>query len=459
MSDADPIISVAELSRRLRHAVEGAGYSEWVEGEIAGLKTAQSGHSYFTLKDEREPAMLDCVIYRSAALKFRRLLLDGARVQVRGKASVWVPRGRLQFSVELVRAAGRGAHLLALEALKNKLNAEGLFDPSRKRQIPLEPRVIGVVTSGAGAAFQDIVTVSFRRGGAHIVLSPALVQGQEAAASIVAAIDLLERHPLLDVLIIGRGGGSNDDLMAFNDERVVRRIANARVPVVSAVGHDIDTTLSDWVADVRAATPSQAAELTVIDSTQRQAQLNLHASSLERCVLRRLADDRATLQVIRARLADPRFAFLQKQQYLDDLMFRAGSSERLRLRRSRSTLDSFERRLQARHPLTVLSRARQALGPCDRRLRAVVQDRLGRLRLDLADKAVRLGGLSPIAILARGYSIATRPDGRAVRSAEEIGVGDDLHLTLHRGMAVVEVREKSDLPANPIDGHPSRPGP
>ena len=459
MTDTDPIISVAEFNQRLRHAVEDASRSEWVEGEVAGMKLAPSGHAYFSLKDEREPALLDCVMYRSAALKFRRMLLDGTRVQARGRATVWVPRGRLQFTVEQVRAAGRGAHLLALEELKRKLSAEGLFDESHKRAVPLEPRVIGVVTSAVGAAFQDIVAVAFRRGGAHIVLSPSLVQGQDAAESLIAAIDRIERHPLLDVLIIGRGGGSNDDLMAFNDERVVRRLAAVRVPVVSAVGHDVDTTLSDWVADVRAATPSQAAELTVVDSTQRQERLWHHVRALQRCMGRRLADDHATLESIRARVSDPRFAFLQKQQSLDDLVLRAASCVRARVRKSSAVIDGFERRLQARHPLAVLSRARQAFTPHDQRLRSCIRQRLAALTLGLADRTTRLQGLSPVAILARGYSIARGPNGRAVCSAAEIESGDALSLTLHRGTAVVEVKEKREAVPNIIDGTPKRPGP
>ncbi len=459
MNDNESVISVAEFNQRLRHAVEDASRGEWIEGEVTGMKVAPSGHAYFCLKDEREPALLDCVMYRSAALRFRRLLANGSRVQARGRATVWVPRGRLQFSVDQLRAAGRGAHLLALEELKRKLSAEGLFDPQRKRPVPLDPRVIGVVTSAVGAAFQDIVSVAFRRGGAHIVLCPALVQGQGAVESLLAAIDRIERHPLLDVLIIGRGGGSNDDLMAFNDERVVRRVAAVRVPVVSAVGHDIDTTLTDWVADVRAATPSQAAELTVIDAKHRQERLNHQVRALQRCLSRRLADDRATLEAIRARVSDPRFAFLQKQQMLDDLLLRAASCLRAKVRKGFSTLDASERRLHAQHPLTVLTRARHEFTPLDQRLRSCMHRQLGELRLRLADRASRLEGLSPVAVLARGYAIARRPDGRAVRSVEEIEVGDALALTLHQGGAVVRVKEKRERAPNPIDGTLERPGP
>ncbi len=452
MEQPEPIISVAEFSRRLRRVVEEASYSEWVEGEVSGSKAAPSGHVYFSLKDEREPALLDCVMYRTQALRSRKLLSDGTRIQVRGRATVWVPRGRLQFSVEQVRAAGKGSLLLALEELKQRLAAEGLFDPSRKRTLPNEPRVIGVVTSAVGAAWQDIVAVAFRRGGAHVVLSPALVQGEKAPSSLIAAIDLIERHPRLDVLIIGRGGGSNEDLMAFNDEQVVRRIAAVRVPVVSAVGHDIDTTLSDWVADLRAATPSQAAELTVIDFTQRQERLARHATALRRSMARRLAEDRATLQTIRSRVHDPRFTLLQRQQHLDEMVLQTARSVRTSLKMSRSCLDAFEKRLHARHPLTVIARARNALVPLNIRLPSALRNKVSQLSVELSDGTTRLRGLSPLAILARGYAIAYRLDGQAIRSSVEIDVGEPLSLKLHQGGATVVVQEKHMTTPNIVDG-------
>ena len=439
--------------------VEGAATDEWVEGEVSGSKAAPSGHVYFSLKDEREPALIDCVMYRTQALRFRKLLTDGTRIQVRGKASLWVPRGRLQFAVEQVRAAGKGSLLLALEERKQRLAAEGLFDPARKRTLPTEPRVIGVVSSAVGAAWQDIVTVAFRRGGAHVVLSPALVQGQEAPSSLIAAIDLIERHPMLDVLIIGRGGGSNEDLMAFNDERVVRRIAAARVPVVSAVGHDIDTTLSDWVADLRAATPSQAAELVVIDTVQRQERLTRHALALRRSLSRRLSDDRATLQTIRARVFDPRFTILQRQQQLDEMIDQVTGVVRAKIRVSRSTFDAFERRMRARHPLAVVARARGAWAPLNMRLPVTMRDQLSRWSSSLSDVTTRLAGLSPLAILSRGYSIAYRLDGQAVRASTEIAVGESLSLRLHQGAALVAVQEKYMGTPNIVDGTSKGPEP
>ncbi|HEX9298425.1 MAG TPA: exodeoxyribonuclease VII large subunit, partial [Polyangiaceae bacterium] len=253
------VYSVADLDRRLKRAVEGASIAVWVEGEVSNAKPAPSGHVYFCLKDEREDAIIECVMYRSAPVRARRLIVDGARVQLRGRATVWAPRGRLQFIGDVARPAGRGALLEALENLKNRLWAEGLFAPDRKRPLPSHPALIGVVTSASGAAIHDIAKVAFRRGGARIVLSATVVQGQNAAMRVIHALDRLERLPDLDVIIVGRGGGSSDDLMVFNEEAVVRRVAACRVPVVSAVGHEVDITLTDLAADARAATPSQAA--------------------------------------------------------------------------------------------------------------------------------------------------------------------------------------------------------
>jgi exodeoxyribonuclease VII large subunit len=236
----DIVVSVAELDRRLRRAVEGATGGYWVEGEVSSLKRATSGHLYFTLKDDEEDAIIECVMYRFDALRAQRFIKEGEKLQLFGRVTVWAPRGRLQLVGQRARPAGRGSLLLALEDLKKKLAAEGLFEPARRRQIPADPHIVGVVTSAAGAAFHDIRSVAFRRGSVRLVLSPALVQGDGAPASLVAALDALECYPGLDVVIIGRGGGSGEDLMAFNHESVVRRVAAMRVPVVSGVGHETD---------------------------------------------------------------------------------------------------------------------------------------------------------------------------------------------------------------------------
>jgi exodeoxyribonuclease VII large subunit len=425
-------ISVADFMKRLRRAVEATGVRDWIEGEVASLKSASSGHLYFTLKDEREDACLECVMYRREALRGRRFVVEGARVQIRGRPTVWPPRGRLQFVADGARPAGRGALLAALEALKEKLRAEGLFDTARKRPLPPDVRIVGLVTSAHGAAVHDIVTVAFRRGSVRIVLSPALVQGDGAPASILSAIERLERYPGLDVVIIGRGGGSGDDLMAFNDERVARRVAAIRVPVVSAVGHEVDTTLTDWVADVRAATPSQAAELVVADVGARAEALGRARVALARAMHARVLEDEHTLERLQSRLTDPRFVIAEKQQHLDDFMVRMERRMTRESAKRRASLDELRSRLSARHPRAVVEHARAELGPLSARLFATAELRLGVARGALGEVASRLHALSPLNVLGRGYAIATH-DGRALRRASDVAPGDAITLRLHEG--------------------------
>ncbi len=445
----DRVVSVAELVRRLRHAVERVTPELWIEGEVGSFRRAASGHVYFTLKDEREDAVVDCVMYRLSAMRVRRLLVDGARLQVSGKATVWAPRGRLQVVVDAVRAEGRGALLEALERLKAKLAAEGLFAAERKRPLPTDPRLVGVVTSGAGAAFADIRTVAFRRGGAHVVLAPAQVQGEGAAESIVRALDLIERHPRLEVLIVGRGGGSGEDLMAFNDERVIRRIAACRVPVVSAVGHEIDTTLADLAADVRAATPSQAAELVVPDERTRRDQLVRGVRALIRAVRSRLVEDRATIDGLQVGLGDPRLAVAERQQHVDELLGRLERAARRRLRRDADRVQLWHRRLAARHPRAVTERARANLQEARARILGAVRLQVQRSRARVAARGAQLHSLSPLSVLGRGYAIVARRDGSVVRRAAEVHVGEFLDLRLGEGRVAAAVTTVETDPALP----------
>ena len=433
MRGPEEVISVSELDRRLRRSVEDASSRVWVEGEVSSLKRAPSGHVYFSLKDEAEDALIECVMYRFNALRARRHLNEGARLQLSGQATVWAPRGRLQFVVNELRPAGRGALLEALEQLKQRLAAEGLFASERKRSLPSEPRVVGVVTSASGAAFHDIVSVAFRRAALKIVLAPALVQGESAPESLVRALDLIEAYPGLDVLVIGRGGGSGEDLMAFNDERVVRRVARFRVPVVSAVGHEIDFSLTDLAADVRAATPSQAAELVVPEWRARAAAWQRAHAALQRATLARILRWRGQIERARARLSDPRFTIAERQQELDELTTALGRRATETVAENRATLELLTRRLYSRHPRAVLAGARAELGPLDVRLEHAARRRLSRCEARLSDAATRLNGLSPLTILGRGYAIATRADGRAIRAADEVAVGDELTLRLGRG--------------------------
>ncbi len=445
--ESDDVISVGELDRRLRRAVEGASADFWIEGEVSSLKRAPSGHVYFTLKDEREDAVIDCVMYRFDAQRARRVLTDGARLQLRGRATVWAPRGRLQLVASLARLAGRGELLLALEQLKERLAREGLFDPARKRPLPRAPRIVGVVTSGSGAAFHDIRTVAFRRGGLRLVLAPALVQGESAAPSICAALDLLERYPGLDAVIVGRGGGSGEDLMAFNDERVVRRVARCRVPVVSAVGHEVDVTLTDLVADVRAATPSQAAEILVPDRAAQREALSRFERHLVRAQRSLLASLTARLSRLQGRVSDPRFVIAERQQELDELGERMRRLVRQRLTVARRREQDRRQRLAHRHPARVLARSRGELRLLATRLAAAQQLALSARRKSFAACVAQLDALSPLAVLGRGYALATR-DGVPVLSSAELSPGDAVEVRLAHGAFRARVTQVQSEPAH-----------
>jgi len=426
-------MSVAELTRRLKRAAEDVSANEWVQGEIGSLTRASSGHIYFTLKDEEEEAVIDCVMYKFQAARATKILEEGARLLIWGKATVWAPRGRLQFVAERARPFGRGALLLALEALKARLSAEGLFAAERKRPLPDSPKVVGVVTSASGAAFHDIRSVAFRRGGVKLVLAPATVQGDDAPASIVRAIDLLEQYPGLDVLILGRGGGSLEDLLAFSDERVVRRVARVRVPVVSAVGHEIDYSLTDLVADVRAATPSQAAELVIPDEMARVERVRRLRAQLVRAGFSRVVSERRRVEALRLRMSDPRFVLIQRQQQLDELQRSLVGSLRLRHGKLQEQFGVLQRRLLARHPRTLVHRLKARLIPLNERLGASMQLALSGQRGDLASLAGRLQALSPLAVLGRGYAICIAPEGRVLTRIREVRTGERVQVRMMDG--------------------------
>jgi exodeoxyribonuclease VII large subunit len=396
----------------------------------------------------------------------RHQLFDGARVQALGRATLWAPRGRLQFVLQNLRPVGLGALLEQLERLKAKLRAEGLFEPERKRPLPVAPRVVGVITSAHGAALHDIRTVAFRRGPVLLVLSPALVQGEFAPDSLIQALDRIERDARVEVVIIGRGGGASEDLMAFNDERVVRRVASLRVPTVSAVGHEVDTTLTDLVADVRAATPSQAAELLVPEQRERLAQLLGLRRQVARAMRARWLEDLSLARSLRARLSDPRFVIAQHQQVLDELRLRAERAVARSWARSSSRQELLQRRLLARHPRLLVLGARSRWSPLSTRLRLALERRLERerqelrsapeqlrsaVRAQLTRDAHRLEGLrgrllalSPLTVLARGYSIVTSESGQALTSASQVAPGDALRVRLAVGRLAARVESRDE---------------
>jgi exodeoxyribonuclease VII large subunit len=468
--EAIDVISVADLARRLRRSVEGQTGREWVEGEVVSFKSAASGHIYFSLKDQREEACLDCVMYRLDALRARQHVFDGARVQTLGRATVWAPRGRLQFVISRVRPVGLGSQLEQLEKLKLQLKGEGLFERERKRPLPIAPRYVGIITSAHGAALHDIRTVAFRRGPVTLVLSPALVQGELAPESLLRALDRIERDPRIEVVIIGRGGGGSEDLMAFNDERVARRVASLRMPCVSAVGHEVDTTLTDLVADVRAATPSEAAELVVPDARERVSRLALSMRRLSRAMRGRMLEDGSLMRSLRARLSDPRFVIAQHQQGLDEHSLRAERALKRRLGALETRHEVLERRLLSRHPRLGVLGARATLDPLGSRLRTTMRRRLergkvalspapqrltastrGRLRTErarLESLSARLAALSPLTVLARGYSIVLDEQGHAITRAGAVALGAHVTLRLHEGTLGARVIEREGSAEN-----------
>ena len=456
---AREVLSVARLDRLIKRLLEDATADVLVQGEVSGLRRAGSGHCYFNLKDEREDAVIDCVMYRSAPARARKRLADGEKVVLAGRATLYPPRGRMQFVAEDVLQTARGALLEALERLKKKLAAEGLFDERRKKPLPRDPRVIAVLTSRDGAAVHDVVRVAHRRGGARLLLVPTPVQGAGAGPRIARAIAMTDRLGV-DAMIVTRGGGSAEDLAAYNDEAVVRAIAAAQTPVVSAVGHEIDISLSDLAADARAATPSQAAELLIPDEAARHQRLGHLMRRLDRAVHHALHARRAELRELRSELGEPRTRLRESSQHFDDLVSRGERALRRGLAQKVGELRRQRRALDAQHPRNVLAAARRrvdreadllaalrqrltderrgvdALAP---RATTAMQRRLDGEAHRLAAAAGRLDALSPLRVLGRGYAIALDSEGRAVKRAGELSPGDTVELRLHEGRATAEV--------------------
>lgn len=388
-------ITVTELTRQIKDVLTGTFTEVQVKGEVSSMTLHRSGHWYFTLKDAG--ASLSCVMFRGWNQHLRWRPQQGDEVVVTGSLDVYAPQGRYNMLVRRLARAGEGDLQRQLEELRRKLQAEGLFDPARKRPLPTLPRGIGVATSGSGAAFHDITKVLERRfPGIPVYLASCRVQGDTAPADIVRAIQLLVAHGGSDVLIVGRGGGSQEDLMAFNDERVARAIATCPVPVVSAVGHEVDVSIADLVADLRAATPSHAAELVVPEQQALQQYVDELDTRLLQAMRRGVQQRRQALT--RLRLRDPRHRLVEARSRCQDLSLRLA-------RAARRDLD----------------RRRQRVGAV----------------------AGRIDALSPLRVLERGYSV-TLKQGRAVRAATELAPGDELLLRLHQGAAEVRVTRLLD---------------
>jgi exodeoxyribonuclease VII large subunit len=443
------VCTVSELAVRIKASLEDQFPAVWVEGEISNLRTPSSGHAYFTLKDDG--AQLRCVLFRGRGRRVAFQPEDGMQVLAFGGLDVYIARGEYQLVVELLEPKGVGALQLAFEQLKRRLEAEGLFDAARKRPLPSFPRTIGIVTSPTGAAVRDMLHVIGRRfADLRILITPVRVQGEEAPGEIVGALRDLQEIAELDVVIVGRGGGSIEDLWAFNDERVARAIAACRVPVISAVGHETDFTIADFVADLRAPTPSAAAELVVQEKLQvARALVDLY-ESLKQAMAGRLDRERERVDALAKRrvLTDAARALRDLHRRLDDLAARLTLGVRGSQRQVAHRLSLARNALRSLNPVARIASGTALLSQLRGRLASAAVNRVkaSRHRFDAA--VGQLDSLSPLAVLGRGYSLTRLlPSGAIVRSAAQTRPGDAIEILLHQGgldARVERLKERDD---------------
>jgi exodeoxyribonuclease VII large subunit len=439
------VLTVAELTRSIRTLLEARFAMVWVQGEISNYKKHPSGHQYFTLKDQR--AAISCVIFRNTFPPFPKPLSDGMQVQVYGQITVFEARGQYQLSVQIVQPRGFGLLQAKFEALKRKLEAEGLFDPARKRALPKFPRRIGIVTSASGAAIRDILNILRRRApGVEVLISPVRVQGVGAAAEIAAALRELsapnESWKPLDALVLARGGGSIEDLWEFNEEIVARAIFHSAIPVVSAVGHEIDFTIADFVADLRAPTPSAAAELIVPDVHDLERRTRELQLCIEKCWRNFLGRVRSRLSIVsqKALLRELSQRLRDAEQQLDLLKVSLRRTVEHRRTTEQTRLTNARLALKARNPARELLARKQKLQEIRRRLGESVKQRLTNARERWERTAGILRILGPEATLDRGYSITRDENGNLIGSINVVRPKMKIRTRVSDGEFESEVR-------------------
>ncbi|MFE8071444.1 exodeoxyribonuclease VII large subunit [Marinobacteraceae bacterium S3BR75-40.1] len=425
-------LSVSELNRQVRHLLEVSFLQVYVEGELSNFARPSSGHWYFALKDSK--AQVKCAMFRNRNQSVRTLPKEGDQVLLRAKVSLYESRGDFQLIVESIEPAGLGALQRAFDALKARLESEGLFAVERKRPIPALPRRIGVVTSPTGAAIHDILTVLKRRFPAiPVTLYPTPVQGQEASAAIARAIESANRHNQCDVLIVGRGGGSLEDLWPFNEEVVARAIAASQIPVVSAVGHEVDVTIADFVADQRAPTPSAAAEKVVPDGQQWLSQWQRLEERLILAARRQLAREQQRVEQLATRLRDPRRELEEKAQRLDELDGRLTSAWNGVFRDRQTRLQHLQDRLRMQSPQSLIARHMERIAAAHHQLARALDQHLKSLDARFRATAEKLDLVSPLATLNRGYAIVGTDKSPVLRRASEVAPGDRIRARLAEG--------------------------
>lgn len=433
-----------DLVAAVRTNVEREYSDIWVEGEISNFRAQTSGHLYFTLKDET--SQIKAVMFRSQARLLRFRPEDGMHVVLRGRVSVYESRGELQLSAEYLEPKGAGALQVAFEQLKAKLEAEGLFDASRKKPIPPLPRRIGIVTSPQAAALRDILNILRRRHHtANVLIYPAQVQGEAAATEVTAGVRHFNRAKNVDVILVARGGGSAEDLAAFNNEALARAVAVSEIPVISAVGHETDFTIIDFVADLRAPTPSAAAELVIrsrqeIEEQAEALRLRLARAIRYRLLMAKQALTEAAQHGAFARMMD---GINQRQQRLDDLRFRLEKSERRLIEQHRRRWERASAAVRHYDARRVLAGIRRELASRHAAIGAAIRTALLRQRSRLEQLEHQLKALSPVAILERGYALVFDSAGKLVKDSAQVQTGDEISARLAKGTVTARVEKKT----------------
>jgi exodeoxyribonuclease VII large subunit len=437
------VFTVSQLNQRAKQLLEVSFATVKVEGELSSLSRPSSGHWYFSLKDSG--AQVRCAMFRSRVAQLRFQPKEGDLIEIRARVSLYEARGDYQLIVDGMKPAGEGALLLAFQDLKKRLAQQGLFEPERKRPLPL-PKRIGVITSPSGAALHDILTVLERRApDIEVDIYPTQVQGAQAAGQIIEAIQRANRDNRVDVLIVGRGGGSMEDLWCFNDERLAHTIAQSSLPIISAVGHETDTTIADFVADQRAATPSAAAELVSPDHQQRVQQLQTLDHRLRQQMQARLQEARQQVSNVRHRLQSPEHTIQRHAQRLDQLESRLRRAWQQQQQQRQARLNQQQQALLGQHPERIIQLGQTRQQQLQQRLHRAMEQCLQQQRLQLANQVKLLDSLSPLSVLSRGYAICTALDGTVIQHPQQVRHGDRIQARLAQGTITCQVTDPDAL--------------
>ncbi len=426
------IFSVSQLNRRAKQLLETELPLIWVSGEMSNFAQPSSGHWYFSLKDDR--AQVRCAMFRNANQRVRWQPLAGKQVLLRARVSLYEGRGEYQLIAEHLEDAGAGALQQAFNALKDKLQQEGLFDEEHKQVPPKYPQTIGVITSPTGAAVQDIISVLKRRYPiARVVILPVPVQGEQAAPAMIEALRQAQHKDTVDLLIIGRGGGSIEDLWAFNDEQLARAIAQCHIPVISAVGHETDYTICDFVADVRAPTPSASAEIATVDSVECQQNLDMQQQQFTARLQHLLRAKAHQLHALKQRLRHPGEKIQHQKKRLQQTRHALLRIMQQQLSTYQQSLSTYPLRLQQQHPQQLATKLKDQLAQLHKRNRQAMLYALSTKQQQLRNNCQILHAVSPLTVLSRGYAIVTDNSDKVIRSSQEINIGSVLRTKLGEG--------------------------